>query len=91
MSPIVLVTVHTRRQDWHLEREGVKFLEARNFPCLSTSTAKASLGQSLGPHGFEQGAGTLGGYVEIFDGESWRHFGITCSHVTFPKEVESKF
>lgn len=105
MSPTVVVTVNTRRQDWHLEREGikrilhqsdlpmvrVKFFEARNFSALSTSTVKASLGQSLAPHGFQHGAGTLGGYVETFDGETWHPFGITCSHVTFPEEVEGKF
>lgn len=35
---------------------------------LSMSTGKASLGQSVVPHGFKRGAGTLGGYVEVFDG-----------------------
>lgn len=87
--------------DFDLPMVGVKILRADSFravtsrrPRIQSSmlSGKAPVGQSIAPHGFDEGAGTLGGYVEILDGETrrWIPFGITCSHVTFPEKVESK-
>jgi len=80
---------------------GIKILRADSFRAVTSRlprtkssmlSGKALVGQSVAPHGFDEGAGTLGGYVEILDGNTrkWIPFSITCSHVTFPKEIKSK-
>ncbi|RDW93003.1 uncharacterized protein DSM5745_00325 [Aspergillus mulundensis] len=53
-------------------------------------TALASLGCSLGPHGWPNTDGTLGGFLELRDPGSgqWVEFALTCFHCVSPSEAD---
>lgn len=53
---------------------------------------RAQLGMSIGPHGSEYSASTLGGFLELLNPvtNKWSPFGVTCYHCIEPGHVDNQ-
>jgi hypothetical protein len=46
----------------------------------------AKLGGSIGPAGRKEHPSTLGGFLELNNGQGWKTFGVTCFHCVAPED-----